>query len=228
MTAERPRTLPELTAFTATIGVHADRTVLEVYPPGATVPVARLVKAGALRARAAYELFTGPDLREVTGTVSPSGAVGADGTPVGIVNLSGGTKPDAQIHPMSGARHGYVVGNPLLWRVVQAGMPALAGRAGDRATRLTFNPVTGFINRLGIPAPTPGILRPMRFEYVAADSPGFTITQAAGWKPRFEVAVADSRVDRRMVFAVLTALAVHTVWTVRGEVIDSTAPFRRT
>jgi hypothetical protein len=227
VTTDRPRALPELTTFTATVGVHADRTVLQVYPPGATVPVARLVKAGALRARAAYELFTGPDLREVTGTVSPSGAVDADGTPVGIVNLSGGSKPDAEIHPMSGARHTYVVRDPLLWRVVQAGMPALAGRAGDRATRLAFNPVTDFIKRHGIPAPTPGIVRPMRFQYVASDSPGFTIVQAA-WRARFEVAVADSRVDRRMVFAVLSALAIHTVWTVRGEIIDSTAPFRRT
>jgi hypothetical protein len=228
VTSDRSRALPELTSFTATVSFAAGRTVVEVYPPGAPQPVARLVKAGAPRARAAYELFTGPGLRDVTGTVSPSGALDADGTPVGIVNLSGGKKPDAEIHPMSGARHSYVVGNPMLWRVVQAGMPALAGHAGDRATRLTFNPMTGFINRLGIPAPTPGIVRPMTFEYLAQDSPGFTIRQAAGWKPRFEVTVADSRVDRRMIFAVLTALAIHTVWTLRGEAIDSTAPFRRT
>jgi len=227
VTSDRRRTLPELTSFTATVGFSADRTVLEVYPPGASQPVARLVKAGPLRARAAHELFTGRDLREVTGTVSPSGALDADGTPVGIVNLSGGKKPDAAIHPMSGARHSYVVGNPLQWRVVQAGLPALAGQAGDRATRLTFNPVTGFISRLGIAAPTPGIVRPMTFEYLASDSPGFTIRQAAGWKPRFEVTVADARVDPRMIFAVLTALAIHTVWTPRGEIIDSLAPFRR-
>ena len=227
MSTDRPRALPGLASFTAVIGFHADRTVLEAYPPGTTRPVARLVKAGPLRTRAAYELFTGPDLREVTGTVSPSGVVDVDGTPIGIVNLSGGRKADAEIHPLSGARHSYVVGNPLVWRVATAGMPVLVGHAGDRATRLTFNRVTGFINRLGVPAPTPGTVRPMTYEYLAPDSPGFTVRQAAGWKPRFEVTVADARVDPRMIFAVLTALAIHTVWTPRGEIIDSLAPFRR-
>ncbi|WP_460348048.1 hypothetical protein [Actinoallomurus acanthiterrae] len=39
--------------------------------------------------------------------------------------------------------------------------------------------------------------------------------------------VADARLDRRLVFACLTALVALNMWTPRGELAAMAAPFRR-
>jgi hypothetical protein len=218
---DQPAQLQALTSFTVTVGYHHDKTTLDVRRPDLAQPVARMVKAGPIRARAAYELLTGPGLDQHAGQLSPSGALCPDGTPVGIVNLSGGRVADADIHPMSGARHSYVVADPTVWRVVQAGLPPLVGHATDRRTRLNYNRLTRIWDRVGFEIVVDTVLASlmaMSFDFRAPDSAGFRVKLAGGWRARFEVAVADSRVDRRMVLACVSAMAARITWTPRREV----------
>jgi hypothetical protein len=68
----------------------------------------------------------------------------------------------------------------------------------------------------------------MTLHYGTADSAGFSVTtRMVSWQGRFEVAIADPRVDRRLVLACLTALAALVLWTPRREDISSISPFRK-
>jgi hypothetical protein len=90
------------------------------------------------------------------------------------------------------------------------------------------NRVTTFLNRQGIPVPTPGLVTLMTVRYRAPESPGFTVTaRMLSWRGRFEVEVADPRIDRRLVLACLTALTALVLWTPLGEGIASISPFHR-
>jgi hypothetical protein len=206
VTAEPPTALSALTTFTTTVTSHPDRTTLDVSTSRQAPPLARLSKAGPLRKRAAYELFTGPDLKEVAFQVTASGAQTLEGVPVGIVNLSGGKVPDGQIHPMSGSHQTYVVNNPTRWRVVQPGLPVLTGKAGNRGTRLRYNRVTELSQNAGVELWTPEFLMEMNFRFRAPGNEGFTVKLSAR-RARFEVTVHDPRVDRVLVCACLTAMA---------------------
>lgn len=215
--------------FTATVGYELRQTVLDIWPPGSPQPVARLAKTGPLLTPAAYELYTGPVLREVTAHVTPSGAQYPDGTPIGIVNLSGGRRADGAIQPLSGARHSYVLYNPAQWRIVQAGLPPLTGEAVG-STRLHHNRLSDFMERTVfpfdiVPYPVPDLLALMRFRFSAPGSAGFTVKYRVG-RPRIQVTVVDPRLDRRLVLACLTALAMLNMWTPRGELVGMAAPFR--
>ncbi len=225
MTGDQQPTLQALTSFTASVGYDSRQTVLTVSGPGLPQPVAQLAKVGPVRARAAYELFTGPALNRPAGQVTPSGAQNTDGTAVGIVNLSAGRVADRDIHPMSGARHTYVVHNPALWRVVPTGSPPLTGHAVGRATRLCFNRLTDLSERTGIGLWTPDFLVSLTFQFSAPDSAGFTVTRLAR-RARFEVTVADPLLDRRLVLACLTAMTALITWTARAELTDMTSTFR--
>jgi hypothetical protein len=225
MTSDHLAALQALTTFAVTVGYRNDETALDVHAPQARQAVARLVKTGPVRARAAYQLLTGPDLNTPAGQVSPSGVLAADGTPVGIVNLSGGRVDDRDIHPMSGARHGYVVRNPARWHIVHNGLRPLVGRAVGRATRLCFNRVTDLSEKTGIGLPVPDFLFPMTFRYSGADSTGFTVTRPAR-RARFNVTVHDPGLDRRMILACLTAITALATWTPRAELADMTSTFR--
>jgi hypothetical protein len=218
--------LAALTSFAVAVDFGRDQTVLDVIQPGLARPVARLVSAAPLRRRAAYQLFTGPDLTQVTGQISPSGALHPDGRPVGIVNLSGGRVADAEIHPMSGAQHAYVVQNPALWRVLQTGRPPLTGEAVGRGTRLLFNKLTDFSEQSWLDIRPPDFLVALTFRFAAADSAGFTVRRAAR-RPRFEVTVADPEIDRSLVLACLTAMTKLITWTPRQEAANMAAPLRR-
>jgi hypothetical protein len=217
-------TVPE--SFEATVDYGLHQTVLEIWSPGSRGPVARLAKTGPLLRPAAYELFAGP---EVTAHVSPSGAQYPDRRPIGIVNLSGGRRPDAYVQPLSGARHQYVAHNPARWCVVQPGLPRLTGAALG-ATRLYHNRLSDVQERTFVlnelPYPVPRLLAPMGFRFSAPDSAGFTVRYRYG-RSRIRVLVADARLDRRLVFACLTALAELNMWTPRGELTGMAAPFRR-
>lgn len=229
MTPGSPASLQDLTSFEATVSYELRQTVLDIWPPGSPQPAARLSKTGPLLRPAAYELYTGPGLREVTAHVTPSGAQYPDGTPIGIVNLSGGRRADGAIHPMSGARHSYVLHNPAQWRIVQPGLPPLTGAAAG-STWLHRNRLTDFMERTvilsDIPYPIPDLLALMRFRFSAPGSAGFTVKFRVG-RSRIQVTVADPRLDRRLVFACLTALTALTMWTPRGGLVDMAAPFRR-
>lgn len=223
-----PDPLGAFTEFTATVGFAANKTTLDVLAGADQTLLARLEKTGDVRKPAAYQLFPGADLARDIAHLTPSGAQDETGAPIGIVNLSDGTKPDADIQPMSGARHGYVQHDPTRWAVVQPGLPRLTGEAADRATKMTFNRITGFLSRQGILVPTPGLVAPMTVHYRAQDSAGFTVTtRMVSWQGRFEVTVADPGVDRRLVLACLTALTALVLWTPRREGISSISPFRR-
>lgn len=220
-----PDPFATLTDFTATVDFAVDRTSLEVTAGGV---VARLVKAGDVRKRAAYQLFASQNPERDIAHLTPSGAEDLSGAPIGIVNLSGGARPDTDIQPMSGARHTYVRDDPTEWAVVQPGLGRLTGEADGAATKLTFNRVTRFLGRQGVPVPTPGLVAPMTVCYRSPESPGFTVTtRMVSMRGRFEVAIADPRVDRRLVLACLTALTAVVLWTPRREGISSISPFHR-
>lgn len=217
-----------LTSFGAVVDFGVKKTALDVVGDADGAIVARLEKAGDVRQRAAYQLFAGPDLSQDIAHLSPSGAQDAGAAPVGIVNLSGGSRADANIAPLSGARHSYVSHDPTRWAVVQPGLPRLTGVGADGATKLTFNRVARFLNEQGLPVPTPGLVAPMTVRYRAEGCAGFTVTtRMVARRGRFEVTVADPRVDRRLVLACLTAFTALVLWTPRREGISSLSPFRR-
>lgn len=207
MGGDETAALQALTSFTVVVGLHKDRTDLDVLAAEGQPPVARMSKTGPLRKRAAYELFTGPDLKTLAGTMSASGGLDAAGTPFGIVNLTGGKVPDAEVHPLSGGLRSEVTGNPTRWRVVQPGLPPLAGRAVDRATQLRFNAVTDAAGRIGADVWMPDyVLQPV-FQYSAPGCEGFTV-KLKSRTARLEVTAHDARVDRRLIMAVSAALAL--------------------
>jgi len=228
MTSDHLPAWQALTSFSANVGHELDRTWLDVYPPGRARPVARMVKAGPVRARAAYQLFAGPALDQGAGQLSPSGALDVDGRPIGIVNLSGGRVADEDIHPMSGARKSSVVHKPLRWRVVQAGLPPLTAEAVGVAAKTGAGRVADFVDWLGVWLPTPGLVAPVTIRYRAAASAGFAVTVPPSilteW---FQVVVADPRLDRRMVFACLTAMVALTGGIPRSGLINMAAQLRR-
>jgi hypothetical protein len=226
VTGDEAAGLQALTSFSAVVTLSADRTTLDIRSSDELPPVARMTKAGALRRRAAYELFTGPDLTTAAGTLSASGALAADGTPVGIVNLSGGRKSDADVHPLSGGLTAYALDNPTKWRVVQPGLPGLAAEPVDPAARLSYNKVTDAMDRIGFGVKVPDYLAPMTFRFHAPGCAGFTVTLTSR-KARMDVTVQDPRVDRRLVLAVLAALALKVMETPRREVTDAGSLFRR-
>jgi hypothetical protein len=209
-----------LSAFTVIVRYRWRRATLEVRSQGSARPVARLLKNGSRRARVAYELYVGPGLTQAGGHITASGAQDAAGWPVGIVNLSGGRVADDAIHPLSGARHGYVRHHPTQWRVVQRGMPPLRGTAEGRVTRLLFNRLTARADHLGglddvlwqlnpIPALALGLgvfVAPLTFRFSGGNSAGFRV-KVAGGRRRLDVQVDEPRLDRRLVLACVTALA---------------------
>lgn len=222
--------LEDLTSFDAAVGYELRQTVLDIWSVGSPQPIARLAKTGPLLRPGAYALYAGRGLTEVTAHVAPSGAQYPNGTPIGIVNLSGGRRADSAIHPLSGSRHSYVVHNPARWRVVQAGLPPLTGEAVG-GTRLHHNLLSDFLETASfpfdvIPYPVPEILALMRFRFSAPGSAGFTVKYRVG-QSRIRVNVADPRLDRRLTLAFLTALATLNMWTPRGELVSMAAPFRR-
>lgn len=225
MSGDLPPLIQGLTTCAVTVGYRLDQTVLDVWRPEQPRPVARLAKNGPIRARAAYQLFVGPELNQVAGQVSPSGALDVTGAPVGLVNLSGGRVADGDIHPMSGARHSYVVHNPAQWRIVQTGLPLLTGEAVGRATRMCFNRLTDLGERTGFELPTPDFLVTLHFRYGAPESPGFAV-KVSQRKARFDVTIEDPRIDRRLVFACLTAMAALLMWNPKREAVDMASPFR--
>jgi hypothetical protein len=216
--------LQSLTSFGATVVQHPDRTVLDIVPAGASQPVARMTKVGALRKRAAYELLIGPQLTTPAGQLSASGALDAAGNALGIVNLSGGKKADADIHPLSGGHHTYASGNPTKWRVIQPRLPPLAVRGMDRRTRRRYNRAAELVDTIGLP--NPYALGPQTFGFSGPGCAGFTVTLDSG-KSRLDVTVHDQRVDRRLILACLAALTLSCMDNMRREVTEVLTYFRR-
>jgi hypothetical protein len=221
-----PADLQALTAFTVTVGYHLNQTIMDVYPAGAAQPVARIVKDGPIRARVAYQVLAGPGLSQPAGQVSPSGALRADGSPAGIVNLSGGKVPDAKIHPMSGARHSYVEHSPTRWHIAQPSLPPLTGRAANLRTRLCFNRLADLVRWIGFIVWPPDLVVPLTFRFDGPGSAGFTVRRPA-LRARFDVTADDPRLDRRLILACLAAMAAGHVWVPKRELVDMASPFRR-
>jgi hypothetical protein len=215
--------LQSLTSFGATVTQRPDRTVLDIVPAGASQPVARMTKLGALRKRAAYELWTGRELTAPAGQLSASGALDAAGNSLGVVNLSGGKKTDADIHPLSGGLKSYVSDNPTRWRVIQPGLQPLTVRAMDRRTRLRHNRAAEVADTIGLPNLVGG---PQTFGFSGPDCAGFTITLYSS-KSRLEVTVHDERVDRRLILACVAALTLICMDNLSGDVADLLSYFRR-
>jgi hypothetical protein len=221
-----PTQFPTLTTFTAKPSLHLDRTTLDIRPTGESEPVVRLSKPGSLRRRLAYEVFTGPQLQVPAGQVTAGGALDTDGTPLGIVNLTGGRIPDHDLHPLKGGPVSAIHDNPAKWRVVQPGLPALTGARQGMSTWVRFNPVTAFLERQGLYLWYLGLFAPMRFRYRGPGSPGFTV----GLRPtpaRFDVTIHDPRIDPRLTFASVAALAQLVMTNPQSEVVDTVALFRR-
>ena len=220
--------LHNLTTFKATVDHRLHETVVDILAPGTRQPVARLAKAGPMIRPGAYVLLTGPGLAEVTAHLTPSGAQHVDGAPIGVINLSGSARTDAAIHPLNGSRHSPVVHNPARWRVVQPGLPVLTGKALG-STRLHHNRIADLQDRPYldmIPYPVPNLLMLMRFRFSAPDSAGFTVQYRRG-RPHIEVTVNEPRLDRRLVFAAITALIATNMWSPGEELTGMLAPFRR-
>ncbi|WP_225846505.1 hypothetical protein [Streptomyces sp. HPF1205] len=226
MAGDEAAELQSLTSFSAEVTLSSERTTLDIRTADGSPPVARMTKAGALRQRAAYELFTGPDLKTAAGTLSASGALDAGGAPVGIVNLSGGRKADSEIHPLSGGLTTYASDNPTKWRVVQPGLPPLVAEGTDPGARLSYNKVTDAMDRLGFGVKVPDYLAPMTFRFSAAGCAGFTVTLTSR-KSRLDVTVHDPRVDRRLILSCLAALALKVMETPRREATEAGSLFRR-
>lgn len=224
---EEAAELRALTSFSAKVRLSTSRTILDVLPAEGAPPVARMTKVGPLRKRAAYELFTGPGLKTVAGQLSPSGALDAEGRSLGIVNLTAGRVPDADVHPLHGGLRTNAVADPRRWRVVQPGLPPLSGQPVDRAARLNYNHVTGVMDKIGfgIKVDYRGILT---FRFSAPGCEGFTVAVTSR-KARHDVTVHDERVDRRLILACLAALTLKVMETARGEAVDmlSYLPGRR-
>ncbi|MBM9503951.1 hypothetical protein [Actinacidiphila acididurans] len=210
--------LRALTSFGAAVGLHRNRTVLEVRPSPNAPAMARLSKVGPLRKRAAYELFAGPGLTAVVGTLSESGGLDGTGTPFGIVNLTGGKVADADVHPLHGGLRTTTVADPTRWRVVQPGLPPLTGHAVDRVAKLNFNRVSGAMDRIGFGfrLDYAGL---MTFRFAAPDCAGFNVAVVSR-AARLDVTVHDPRVDNRLVLACLAALTLKVLQTARGEAVD--------
>jgi hypothetical protein len=221
---DEPSRLQSLTSFGATVILRTDRTVLDILPAGASQPVARMTKVGALRKRAAYELWTGPQLTSPAGQLSASGAMDIAGTPVGIVNLSGGKKADVDIHPLSGGLRSYASDNPTKWRVIQPGLPPLNVRALDRRTRRRHNRAAEVVDTIGLP--NPYAFGPQAFGFSGPGCAGFTVTLYAS-KSRMDITVHDQRVDRRLILACLAALTLKCMDNMRGDITDLLSYFRR-
>lgn len=223
MAVDEDAELRALTSFSAIVRLHTDRTILDVQPMGGASPVARMSKVGARRKRAAYELFTGPGLKTVAGQLSASGALDAEGRSLGIVNLTAGRVPDADVHPLRGGLRPDTVSDPTRWRVIQPGLPPLSGHAVDRAARLNYNRVTGAMEKVGfgIRMDYAGLLT---FRFSAPGCGGFTAAVASR-KSRLDVTVHDQRVDRRLVLACLAALTLKVMQTARGEAVDMASYF---
>ncbi|MBM9503952.1 hypothetical protein [Actinacidiphila acididurans] len=219
MAGEEAAELQALGSFSALIGLHRDRTTLDIHPADGVPAVARLTKVGPLRKRAAYELFTGPGLKTPAGQLSASGILDSAGTPVGIVNLSNGKVPDADIHPLSGGLRDYVVDNPSHWRVVQPGLPALTGRAMDGPTKLFHNAVTDATDKIGIDIWAPDYFVTLTFKFSAPGCEGFTVVLTSR-KSRLDVTVHDPRVDRRLILACLAALTLRVMRHPRRDILD--------
>ncbi|MDR1999535.1 MAG: hypothetical protein LBQ06_06295 [Frankiaceae bacterium] len=216
--------LGALRSFSVTIGLHLNETVLDVLEPGASHPVARLRKQAPIRALVAYQLLVGPALADVAALVTPYGAQAPDGAVLGIVNCSGGRTPDADFHPMRRARHTRYDDNPARWRIVQPGLPPLAGQpVGPRGPRSVRRFIDA-IEWIGVDLPPTGALVRLALRFSAVGSAGFTVRLPAR-SARFEVAVDDPRIDRRLVLACVAALAPF-AWTPRGELVGSASDLR--
>ncbi|NUS10457.1 MAG: hypothetical protein HOY69_03445 [Streptomyces sp.] len=214
MTGQEMAELQPLTTFVVDVRPQVRRTTFDVRPAPAAPPVAQLVKHRPLNRPASYELFTGPGLAVPAGRLSESGALDADGRPVGVVNLTGGKYEDARVNPLNGAFHTYTESNPTRWHVVQPGLPRLAGRPASRASRMAYNKVTDVLGKVGYDIKGTW-LGAMAFTYGAPGCDGFTVS--LGRRGRFDVTVHDSRVDRRLVLACVTAVAHTELDSIRAE-----------
>lgn len=212
--------LQALTSFRVKVGMTRKQTTLEVTTASDEEPVARMSKVGPLRKRAAYELFTGPGLRTVAGTLSASGALDADGMPLGVVNLSGAAVPDADIHPLSGGHVGYALTNPTKWRFIQPGLPPLKGEAMDVATRLLYNPVSDAAGNIGLSTWMPDYVVPLTFRYSAPECDGFTVTLTSR-KAQLDVTVHDPAIDRRLILACVAALTLLVMQHPHRDMLDA-------
>lgn len=212
--------LQALSSFRVKVRMSRKQTILEVTTAGKEEPVARMAKVGPLRKRAAYELFTGPGLKTPAGTLSASGALDADGAPVGIVNLSGTAVPDSDIHPLSGGHVAYAGANPTKWRFIQPDLPPLKGQAVDVATRLLNNPATDAAGSVGFSTWMPDYVVPQTFRYSAPGCDGFTVALTSR-KARLDVTVHDPRVDRRLILACVAALTLLVMQHPRRDVLDA-------
>lgn len=219
--------LRALSSFTAKVGLHRDRTTLDILPAESAPAVARMSKVGPLHKRAAYELFAGPGLKTAIGTMSETGGIDADGVSFGIVNLTGGKVADPDVHPLHGGLRTTTVADPTRWRVVQPGLPPLTGQAVDRVARMNYNRVSGAMDKIGFgfKLDYAGL---MTFGFTGPGSDGFTVAVVSR-KARLDVTVHDPRLDNRLILACLAALTLKVMQTARGEAVDvlSRLPGRR-
>lgn len=225
MLGDEAAELQALTSFSARVGLHRNETTVHIHPSGGLPPVARMTKAGPLRKRAAYELSVGPGLKTPAGTLSASGALDAADVPVGIVNLTGGRVADRDIHPLTGGMRGPVSDNPTRWRVLQPGLPPLAGLATNTATRLRYNAVTDAAERIGAGLWMPDYVLHPTFRFSGPGCDGFTVTLLSR-KSRLDVTVHDPHVDRRLVLACLAALILRAMQHPRRDVMDALPRWR--
>ncbi|MFL6073793.1 MAG: hypothetical protein ACJ73S_10395 [Mycobacteriales bacterium] len=188
--------------------------------------VARLRKEGAVRDRIAYDLLTGADPGTPAGRITASGALDVDGSPLGIVNLTAGSVPDDEVHPLKGGPIALVAANPASWGVVQPGLPRLSGRPRGLATRLVFNRFTRALGNFGFDTWIADYVLPMRFTYSGRDCAGFTITRHRG-RARFTLVIHDPRVDRRVALAALVALIQFVLVSPGTDAVTLLRLFRR-
>jgi hypothetical protein len=213
-----------LTDFTVRARFQLRRTVLDIHQPGRREPVARMVKPTRIYQPVAYELFTGSSLDELAGHLTTGGAVGPDGTTIGIVNRSGGRIPDAAVHPLSGVRQPGSGSDPRFWRVAQLDLPPLTGRVVGLVTWLCFNWITSLLGWLGLIV-WPRMLVPLTFDFRGPDGRGFRVMTAGWYRARVTVRVDDPRVERRLVLACVAAVVLFFTEAPRRDLVNLMAPF---
>lgn len=213
--------LAALTSFRATFRLHFSHTVADIYTTDGKQAVARMTKVGSLRKRSSYELFTGTALKTRDGTLTETGAVDADDVPIGVVNVTGGAKDDAEIHPLTGGMRAGVSDDITAWRVVQPGLPPLVPHPANSHTARVYRPnkVADILAKfVGTPLWLPIRHPDLRFQYKSPECDGFTVSMKG---EHMTVTVHDPRVDRRLILACLAALALKLLWTWKGEAIDA-------
>lgn len=218
--------LQSLTEFIVDMQFEARTTAFDVVPAGESAPIARMTGHGPTDL-AAMQVLTGPDLDTLVGLVTPNGAVAADRSPVGVVNLNPGKVSDDEIDPLKGLLLKKVKHSPEHWRIVQPGLPPLTGRAVGVASRVGFGRFTrGITDLTGDEFRLASYLMPFHFVFKAKGSDGFSVQRPAR-KMQLSVSVRDSRIDRRLVLACVAAFNELSMDSVGKGMATLGAPFKR-